>query len=165
MGGTQKVMADYEFVTNWRFKAPQEKVWDLIFHSDKWPDWWPGVEKVEKVQDGDSNYVGAIHRYTWKSKLPYRLVFEMKTTRVEPISLLEGEAIGELQGIGRWQLSNDGELTTVRYDWKVKTTKPWMNLIAPIARPFFQLEPQRRDGLGRRGSGKAPGSRINGWFL
>jgi uncharacterized protein YndB with AHSA1/START domain len=38
-------MADYAFVTIWRFKAPQEKVWDLIFHSENWPEWWPGVEK------------------------------------------------------------------------------------------------------------------------
>lgn len=62
----------------------------------------------------------------------------MKTTHVEPISLIEGEAIGELQGVGRWQLSNHGEITTVRYDWKVKTTKSWMNYLAPIARPVFK---------------------------
>ncbi|MEP6741453.1 MAG: hypothetical protein ABJB61_03065 [bacterium] len=51
--------------------------------------------------------------------------------------MIEGRAIGELQGVGRWQLSHDGPLTTVRYDWKVETTKPWMNLLAPLARPFF----------------------------
>jgi len=134
-------MADYEFVTNWQFKASQEKVWSLIFAPERWPDWWRGVEKVEKLQDGDANHIGAVHRYTWKSKLPYRLIFEMETTRVEPYTLIEGRAIGELQGRGRWQLSsksNDGDgITRVRYDWKVETTKDWMNLIAPIARPVF----------------------------
>jgi uncharacterized protein YndB with AHSA1/START domain len=134
-------MADYEFITIWRFKAPQEKVWDLIFHSEDWPKWWRGVEKVEKLKDGDANHVGAIHRYTWKSKLPYRLIFEMETTRVDPISVIEGRAIGELQGQGKWQLSSEGNgddtFTTVRYDWKVETTKAWMNYLAPIARPFF----------------------------
>jgi len=134
-------MADYEFVTVWRFQAPQQQVWDLISRAENWPEWWPGVEKVEKLKDGDANHVGAIHRYTWKSKLPYRLVFEMESTRVVPVSLIEGRAIGELQGVGRWQLSSegqgDGEITTVRYDWKVETTKGWMNLIAPLARPLF----------------------------
>jgi hypothetical protein len=134
-------MADYEFVTIWRVRAQQEKVWDLIFHSEDWPAWWRGVEKVEKLKDGDVNHVGAIHRYTWKSKLPYRLIFEMESTRVEPMSLIEGRAIGELQGRGRWQLTSEGksdsEITTVRYDWKVETTRAWMNLIAPVARPFF----------------------------
>ena len=131
-------MADYQFVTIWRVKAPLEKVWDLIFHSEDWPHWWRGVEGVEKLKDGDANHVGAIHRYTWKSKLPYRLVFDMQTTRVAPLSTLEGQAIGELQGKGRWQLSNDGGITTVRYDWKVETTKCWMNYLAPIARPIFK---------------------------
>ncbi|HSE34306.1 MAG TPA: hypothetical protein VLA93_22220 [Pyrinomonadaceae bacterium] len=42
-------MAQYEFTTLWRVRAPQEKVWDLIFHSDQWPNWWRGVVKVEKV--------------------------------------------------------------------------------------------------------------------
>ena len=131
-------MATYEFVTVWRVKAPLEKVWDLIFHSENWPEWWRGVEKVEKLKDGDVNHIGAIHRYTWKSKLPYRLIFEMESTRVLPMSLIEGHAIGELQGTGRWQLSNDGELTTIRYDWRVETTKAWMNLLSPLARPLFK---------------------------
>ena len=26
----------------------------------------------------------------------------------------------------------------VRYDWNVVTTKPWMNLLAPVARPLFK---------------------------
>jgi hypothetical protein len=131
-------MADYEFLTIWHFKAPQQQVWDLIFHSEDWPKWWPGVERVEKLKDGDANHVGAVHRYTWKSKLPYRLVFDMETTHVEPIKVIEGRAIGELQGTGHWELSHEDETTTVRYDWKVKTTKAWMNLLAPLARPLFR---------------------------
>ena len=132
-------MADYEFVTHWQFNAPRERVWSLIFDPERWPEWWRGVERVEKLKAGDANHIGAIHRYTWKSKLPYRLIFEMETTRVEPGSLLEGRAIGELQGTGRWQFSSEGNgaITDVRYDWKVETTKAWMNIIAPIARPFF----------------------------
>jgi hypothetical protein len=130
-------MANYEFVTIWRVKAPIERVWELIYHSENWPEWWRGVEKVEKLKEGDANHVGALFRYTWKSKLPYRLIFEMETTRVAPMSLIEGRAIGELQGAGCWRISQEGEVTTVRYDWKVETTRAWMNLLAPVARPFF----------------------------
>jgi hypothetical protein len=130
-------MADYKFVTIWRVKAPLEEAWNLIYHSEEWPQWWRGVEKVEKIEDGDANHVGAVHRYTWKSKLPYRLIFEMKTTRVEPMTTIEGRAIGELQGQGRWRLSHADGITTIRYDWQVETTKAWMNLLAPIARPLF----------------------------
>jgi hypothetical protein len=131
-------MADYSFVTLWRFRSPLAPVWDLIYRSEEWPAWWRGVERVEKIEPGDAEGVGALQRYTWKSKLPYRLVFHMRLTRVEPLSFIEGEAVGELSGKGRWQLSEDGDVTSVRYDWNVETTKAWMNLLAPVARPVFK---------------------------
>lgn len=131
-------MTTYNFVTIWRIKAPIENVWNEIYHSSDWPSWWQGVESVVEVRKGDESGVGSVHRYTWKSKLPYRLSFDMKTVRIEPPVLLEGIAMGELQGHGRWQLSTaDGE-TIVRYEWNVETTKWWMNLLAPIARPLFE---------------------------
>lgn len=130
-------MAEYAFVTTWRIEAPIEKVWDAIYHADRWPSWWKGVESVVKVAAGDDQGVGSIRRYTWKSRLPYRLVFEMRTTRVEKPVALEGEATGELTGTGRWQLSQDGGITTARYFWNVRTTQAWMNLLAPLARPIF----------------------------
>ena len=131
-------MKTYEFVTIWRVKAPLESVWNEIYHSDEWPTWWKGVESVVEVRKGDEKGVGSIRHYTWKSKLPYRLSFDMQTIRVEPPRLLEGIAMGELQGRGLWQLSTEGSETIVRYDWNVETTKSWMNLLAPIARPWFE---------------------------
>jgi hypothetical protein len=62
----------------------------------------------------------------------------MQLTRVEPMKIIEGAALGELSGKGLWQLSNDGEITTARYDWQVETKKRWMNLLTPIARPLFK---------------------------
>lgn len=129
-------MTTYSFVTIWRVKAPIENVWNEIYHSQDWPVWWKGVENVVEISKGDERGVGSVHRYTWKSKLPYRLSFDMKTNRIEPPLLLEGIATGELQGRGLWQLSTEGRETIVRYDWKVETTKQWMNLLAPLARPF-----------------------------
>lgn len=130
-------MAEYAFVTTWRIEAPIERVWDAIYHADRWPSWWKGVEDVVEVATGDREGVGSVRRYTWKSRLPYRLVFEMRTTRIEKPVALEGEAIGELTGTGRWQLSHEGAVTTVRYFWNVRTTQAWMNLLAPLARPVF----------------------------
>ncbi len=130
-------MADYAFVTTWRIEAPIERVWDAIYHADRWPSWWKGVESVVEVAAGDKDGVGSVRRYTWKSRLPYRLIFEMRATKVERPAALEGKATGELEGTGRWQLSQDGTITTARYFWNVHTTQAWMNLLAPIARPIF----------------------------
>ena len=130
-------MAGYAFVTHWSFQAPIEQVWTLISEPERWPEWWPGVEKVEVLEKGTDGDVGSLRRYTWKSKLPYRLRFDMRTTRVERPHALEGRAEGELDGTGRWELAQEGDWTRVRYDWRVRTTKAWMNLLAPVARPFF----------------------------
>ena len=123
-------MGKYSFVTHWTVQAPLEKVWEAIYDSDRWPSWWKGVERVERI--------GSVRRFTWKSRLPYRLTFDLKVTRVEPMSLIESTAEGELSGIGRWTFESAGGVTRVRYDWNVHTTKPWMNLLAPIARPLFR---------------------------
>jgi len=153
-------MKDYEFVTIWRVKAPIESVWNQIYHSLDWPTWWKGVEAVSEVQKGDESGVGSIHRYTWKSKLPYKLSFDMQTVRIQPPVLLEGIAMGELQGRGLWQLSAEGDETVVRYDWKVETTKQWMNLISPIARPLFKWNHNVVMSWGAKGLEKRLGASV-----
>jgi len=60
------------------------------------------------------------------------------TTRVEPPQVIEGRAEGELSGIGRWRLYEADGVTAVLYEWSVATTRAWMNLLAPVARPFFE---------------------------
>ncbi len=129
----------YSFVTRWEVKAPLEKVWDALFDSDRWPAWWKGVERVEKIRPASGPHeVGSVRRFTWKSRLPYRLTFDMTITRVEPHSLIESTAEGELQGTGRWTFSSIDGVTAVRYDWNVRPPQPWMNLLAPVARPLFR---------------------------
>lgn len=132
-------MEHYEFVTIWRFDAPVEKIWTAISKSDEWSDWWKGVLRVEQLRGGDENGIGAVHRSTWKSALPYKLVFDSETVRVEEMKLIEIRAFGELEGSGIWSFVAETEkITRVRYDWRVRTTKSWMNFLAPLAKPFFQ---------------------------
>ena len=130
-------MAHYSFTTLWRLDAPVAAVWTALTAVERWPQWWRGVEAVVPLRPGDATGVGALHRYTWKSKLPYRLSFEMETTHIEPYQRLEGRAQGELQGTGCWTFDATGSVTTARYAWNVQTTQAWMNLLAPVARPLF----------------------------
>ena len=131
-------MAEYRFLTTWILDAERERVWNAIYESERWPEWWHGVLRADTLAEGDDDGgVGHLGRYVWKSKLPYELAFEMRTTRVERPRLLEGEAECELAGVGRWRLYEEDGSTAVVYEWNVHTTKPWMNLLSPIARPIF----------------------------
>jgi uncharacterized protein YndB with AHSA1/START domain len=130
-------MADYRFLTTWVLDAPIERVWDALYDSERWPEWWRGVERVQVLEPGDADRVGELSRYTWRSRLPYSLEFDMRTTRVERPFLVEGAAQGELTGEGRWRLFEGNGTTAVTYEWVVETTERWMNLLAPLARPVF----------------------------
>jgi hypothetical protein len=46
--------------------------------------------------------------------------------------------VGELEGTGRWRLFEQDGVTAVLYEWNVRTTRRWMNLLAPVARPVFE---------------------------
>ena len=44
---------------------------------------------------------------------------------------------GDLEGTGHWELATHRDLTEVRYDWNVRTNRPWMNDLARVLRPAF----------------------------
>ncbi|MFN2612854.1 MAG: SRPBCC family protein [Solirubrobacterales bacterium] len=132
-------MAAYRFLTTWLLGAPREQVWEAIYDSERWPEWWHGVLEAEKLEEGDEQGVGQYGRYVWKSKLPYRLEFRVRTTKVKKPHLLEGDAEGELAGVGRWRLFERGGVTAVLYEWNVSTTRAWMNALSPLARPVFAI--------------------------
>ena len=73
--------------------------------------------------------------------------------RVERPHLIELEARGELAGTGRWRIF-DGDAVAVTYERRVRTTRPWMNALAPLARPLFEWNHNavmRRGGEGLAG--------------
>jgi hypothetical protein len=131
-------MANFALVSHWLIAAPIDAVWNEIYAVEDWPKWWKYVRRVQEVRKGDESGVGAVRRYTWSSRLPYSLTFDMRVTRVERPHLLAGEALGELTGSGLWMLSATPDGTQVRYEWNVATTRPWMNLLAPLLGPVYR---------------------------
>ena len=130
-------MQEYRLFTTWRIAAPLAQVFDAILHSLRWPEWWPGAELVEEIEPGNADGIGSIRRYSWKGRLPYRLGFCARATRIETPRVLEAVVTGDLDGTGRWMFSFEDGITTVHYEWHVRTTKPWMNAVAPFTRGVF----------------------------
>ena len=110
-------MADYSFVTVWRIDAPIDDVWNAINQIERMPSWWKYVESVVELEPGNEKGIGKRIHIVWTSVLPYKLSFDMRVIRSEYPHVIELEARGELNGTGRWQLSQEGSVTVVRYDW------------------------------------------------
>jgi uncharacterized protein YndB with AHSA1/START domain len=130
-------VADYHFLTTWVLEGPRPPVFQAIWDSERWPEWWPGVESVRVLEKGDEEGLGSLGRYVWKSRLPYRLEFDSRVVAVDRPSYMQGRVSGELEGRGRWRLFEEDGITAVTYQWEVRTTAVWMNRVAPLLRPAF----------------------------
>jgi uncharacterized protein YndB with AHSA1/START domain len=131
-------MAEYHFVTTYEIQAPAEVVWKAISDFRQYPAWSKGIFEASQLEPGHVDGVGARVRYKIKGRLPFTLAFDATITRAEPPRVLELQAEGELEGLGRWTLQQNENITTVQYTWNVRTNKRWMNLVAPLARPLFE---------------------------
>jgi carbon monoxide dehydrogenase subunit G len=130
-------VAEYRLLTIWRFDAPLDEVFNAIQDSLRWPQWWPGVQSVEQTDAGDEHGIDNLRRYVWKGALPYRIKFEVRTTRNEKEVAIEGSVKGDLEGFGNWHFCRQGTVSVVRYEWHVRSTRWWMNMSAPLARSVF----------------------------
>jgi uncharacterized protein YndB with AHSA1/START domain len=152
--------ARYAFLTTWLIAAPRERVWEALEDTSSWPSWWRGVRSVEELAAGDDRRVGSRYRIAWRSRIPYDVEFDFAVSRVERPCLLEGAAAGDLRGSGRWRLFEQDGVTAVLYEWNVETTKRWMNLIAPVARPVFSWNHDVVMRWGGEGLARRLGARL-----
>lgn len=153
-------MKRYALVTEWHLDAPIDAVWKALYEVDQWPRWWPYVRQVVEVSPGDADGVGAVRRFTWGSRLPYQLSFNMRTTVMSRPCLMQADAQGELDGMGRWTLAAQGSTTRVRYDWEVATSRAWMNFAAPLLAPVFRWNHAQVMAAGGRGLAQHLGVRL-----
>jgi hypothetical protein len=123
----------------------------LLKDVPRWPEWWRGVVRAEMLHPGGDNMVGCCYRVEWRSRIPYALQFDFTVERVDEPMLMEGSARGELEGRGCWRLLEEAGVTAVVYEWNVRTTRRWMNAIAPFARPVFSYNHDVVMGWGGEG--------------
>jgi uncharacterized protein YndB with AHSA1/START domain len=128
----------YRFLTTWLLETSRAEAWEVLQDPVHWPEWWRGVQRVEELDGGDAERVGSRYRIAWRSRVPYELEFDFTVRKVDEPCCMVGDATGELEGTGTWRLFEQDGVTAVLYDWNVRTTRRWMNLAAPLARPVFE---------------------------
>ena len=116
---------DYQFVSHWRVEASCGEVADVIGDPLALVRWWPAVYlAVEEIAPARSDGTGRRVRLHTKGWLPYTLRWEFRTVAADYPRGYEVEAIGDLEGRGRWTFERDGEFVNVTYDWRVRARKP-----------------------------------------
>jgi carbon monoxide dehydrogenase subunit G len=122
----------YRFLTTWLIEAPRDPIWEVLEDAGRWPEWWPGVIAMDELEPK------RLYRAEWRSRIPYPVRFEFAVDLTQAPLRMHGHASGDLEGTGEWRLFEQDGLTAVTYDWRVRATKRWMNVIAPLARPAFE---------------------------
>lgn len=128
----------YHLVTRAVVRAKRSAVWDCLSDVERWPSWWMWLRRIELLQEGDEDGVGAAFRQSIVSPLLYGFTWHTRIDRVVEPSLIELDSWGALEGRGRFHLVDlSDEETLLEFTWLVTTGKRWMNVLAPIARPAF----------------------------
>lgn len=130
-------MSHYLFESEWVVAAPVDEVFDVMVKVDDYASWWSSVRHSSLIEDGDDNGVGAKAMYSIRSPLGYSMDFEMTALEVDRPRRIYSLARGDLVGTGTHIFESRGDHTVVTYLWYVSTTKRWMNVVAPVAKPFF----------------------------
>ena len=152
--------SQYSFVTNWELKAPLQDVWDAVYNSLEWPQWWRGVRSVVEIKENDANGINGIRRYKWKSFLPYQLTFSMRLTEKDLLRRLKGVAFGELEGTGVWAFTEQNGIVHVQYKWNIITNKKWMNTFVFLLKPVFKFNHNIVMQWGGKGLAKKLGTNL-----
>ena len=129
-------MANYSFVTPWNIVAAIEDVFEALMASERYPEWWPSFVRYRSLTPGVTG-VGAQAEQVVRSVLPYQLTYRTKTTKLDPPREVAYDAVGDLNGRGRFVLEPSAHGTSVTYYWDVATAKRLMNALSPFLRPLF----------------------------
>jgi ribosome-associated toxin RatA of RatAB toxin-antitoxin module len=132
--GGAKIPEPYHFVTEWRFKAPLQKVWSVVLDIERYPELWKNFRRVQ-ITRGDGKSVGSVFVCEVRGSLPYSLTYALEVLEAEEYRHMLLRSTGDLVGSGRWEFA-EAEPGTVRavYFWDVATTNPILNLAAKLAK-------------------------------
>ena len=121
-------------MTEWRFKAPLQKVWSVVLDIERYPGWWKNFRRVQ-ITRGDGRSVGSVFVCEVRGSLPYSLTYALEVLEAEEYRHMLLRSTGDLVGSGRWEFT-EAEPGTVRavYFWDVATTNPILNLAAKLAK-------------------------------
>jgi hypothetical protein len=134
----------YTFRHGWTVAAPADRVQQVLGDLERYPEWWPQIRAVAKIDDDNA-------RVVCRSVLPYDIDLLLTLVRREPL-LLETELAGDLDGRARWRLFPEDGATRLEYEQDVLVTSRLLGVLSVVLRRPLAWNHDRmmagcRDGL------------------
>ena len=128
--GTVRSVRTYEFERRWTTPAPTARVQQVLVDLEHYPQWWPQVVAVAKIDDDTA-------RVLCRSALPYTLDLVLHAQRREPTLLVVGIG-GALEGWARFDLHERGAVTEVAYTQRVVVAHWGLAAASVLTRPLMR---------------------------
>ena len=123
----------YRFRDTWVIPAPVPAVFRAVVDLASYPQWWPDVRSVSRLDDDTAEIV-------CQASLPYRLVVRMhRTEENESAGRLAVDLDGDLRGLLAARVRVHAHGTTLDIQQDVVATKPLLRSLSPVARPLFRV--------------------------
>jgi hypothetical protein len=131
------VAAGYTFRTTFELGAVPGDVLAAVLAPERWLGALRHVRELERLRAGEGER-GPTYRTTVAAVMPpYRLRWDMEATRLIAAERIEWRAEGDLHGTGTWRFTPTLAGTEVVSEAQLATTRRWMKLLEPLARPVF----------------------------
>lgn len=115
-----------------------ERCWEFLTAPNQtWTSWWPSLIEIDVIRTAD--ILGSTARCVWRSPLRHQLIFTLTLTGLIPQKRIELVSVGDLEGDGVVEFAAKGSGSELTINWRIHTTRPWMNMMAPLLRPAFTL--------------------------
>jgi carbon monoxide dehydrogenase subunit G len=125
----------FRFEREWHVAAAPARVREVLLDLEHYPEWWPQVRAVAKVDD-DTAYV------VCRSVLPYTLDLVLHAEERGP-DLLRTTIDGDLSGWSAFRVRADGEGTHVLYEQEVVVAHRALSLASRLLRPLLRWNHDR----------------------
>ena len=120
----------FSFHADWVVAAPVDEVQGVLVDLEHYPEWWPQVRAVAKIDDDHA-------RVLCRARLPYTLDLVLTAVRREP-RLLETGIEGDLIGVARWRLTEADGGTRLEYAQDVVLARRPLRVTAGLLRPVME---------------------------
>jgi hypothetical protein len=123
---------DYHFVSEWQVQdCTCEEVFDILADLKSFPLWWPSVYLKMETKIPQAHYEA--HTKGW---LPYSMRWQIMP--VQPATdaqtqypnTLVVQVAGDFAGQGVWQLTQNGKVVDITYDWQIRAQKPLLKYLS-----------------------------------
>lgn len=116
----------FTFSGTWQVAAPPERVQEVLHDLEHYPEWWPQVRAVAKIDDDRA-------RVLCRSTLPYTLDLVLTAVHREQ-HLLETSIDGDLAGWVRWRIGPGNPGTRLDFEQEVVVRSRLLGIAARVAR-------------------------------